>query len=212
MRKLAVLVVAVVALLVVGDLVARGYAERNIERAVEARSEQIAHVNASIESFPFAGRLLVTGEVPHLVVTATGLRGTGADLLESLRLDVHGLEIDRGVLIDDGRVRVTGVDRVRVRAVLDGDLVAARASGAGIDVVVVDDGVEVSGLGRTERATVEVAGDFVVLTAGDLPPLSIPVPPVAFIPCPVAVEVVDGDLVVTCETDMLPAVVLEAIG
>ena len=212
LKKLIVLAALLVAILLVGDLLARAYAEGNIERAVEQRTDQIGHVEADIDSFPFTGRLLVTGEVPHLTITARDLSGEGTDVLEALRLDVHGLEINRSVLLDERRVRVTDVDRVTIVAELDGGVLTSLAREVGLDLVVVDDGVELSGLGTTLRAGVAVADGLVTLSAPPLPPLSIPLPPARLFPCEGSAAVVDGDVMVECETDALPEVVLDAIG
>jgi hypothetical protein len=213
-RRLVVVLVVLLVAIVIVDVLARRYAESNVEEAVRRRSGQIGTVAASIDSFPFVGRLLLWSDVPHLDLRIGDIDEDVAGAVEELRVDIDGLELDRGVLVNDRRARITGVDRVRVTAVIDLGQLAAVARAAGIDVTV-HDGTATFGTAGVDvevEAEVTVEGGFVVLTARGLPPIRLPLPVAALVPCDPSAEI-DGDLlVVTCASDQLPEIVVAAIG
>lgn len=97
----------VVALLGVGDVAAREFAEGRIESEVELRVPG-SFANASIRAMPFMflGRLLVTGKV-DLDVDGEIVAGEGTPGL-GFGVEMRGLKLDRAKLVT-GKVRAQGL-------------------------------------------------------------------------------------------------------
>ncbi len=123
MKKLLVLGILLVAALAVADLLAQAYVEDQVEASAESELEGIGGVQSEISSFPFLGRIAFGGEVSHLELVLTDVVGRGIPVAE-LRLDIDGLRFDRGTLLESNRLRITGVGRVAVVAVVTRDELA----------------------------------------------------------------------------------------
>jgi hypothetical protein len=210
--RFVLVLLLLVGLLALADVGARAYSESNIEEAIRDHSDAIVAVDASIDSFPFVGRLVASGGVPHVDLHLTELAGAELADIAEVRLQVDGMHLDRGVLLDDGRVRITGVDAVRVTAVIALDRLQELARAVGADLRAVDDALELTFSGRTLAVTVAIADGLVTLTADPLPPISVPVPSVSILPCAPDGTIVRGRLELACRSDRLPALVVEAIG
>jgi hypothetical protein len=195
-RLLVVAVVVIVVGGLIGDRVAKGYAESSIETGVRREVRGVSDVDASISSFPFLGRLLLQGKVSHFRLTLHDVVGHQVPV-EELRLDVDGLELDRGSLLDGDDVEVTGVDHVRFRAVITRENVES-VLGPLTDVA----------FALADGTTLRVAGGRVELGAG----VSFPVPGRALLPCDATATIAEGRVEVECSADRLPQIVLDAIG
>ncbi|MGI8685720.1 MAG: LmeA family phospholipid-binding protein [Acidimicrobiales bacterium] len=201
MRKLLGLAVLAVLLLAV-DQGARLVAEGELaSRAREAAGDPDG-ADATITSFPFLGRLLVSGSVPRVAVRVTGAKA-GLLRLAVVEVNASGVSLDRDSLFS-GDVRLQDIDRGVVAMELDAsaitdfvDLPVTIAGGkvrVGVGAVAVDAGV-----------TVNSSGSLVLRLAG-LPTVTVPVVRTALVPCAATDVVVDGDRVrLSCEVDELPA-------
>jgi hypothetical protein len=205
-RKLLVLGV-LVAVLLVGDLVARSAAESAVEDGVRSKVQGVASVDARIRSFPFTARLLAQGKVSTLDLRLTDVMGHGIDVA-TLRLVTKGLVLDRSVLIG-GRVRVTHVDRVTVTATITEAEVRDLTH---TDVRLHDGRADVTAAGVTAGAEVTVEEGQIRLSAGSVGVLRVPLPDSDLLPCVVDARVVDGAILASCTADHLPAIVVRAIG
>jgi hypothetical protein len=207
MRKLLVLAV-LVAVLLVGDVLARSAAESAVETGVRSKVAGVGSVEARIDSFPFTGRLLAQGQVSNLDLRLSDVTGHGIDVA-TLRLEAVGLVLDRSVLFG-GKVRVKRVDRVTVTATID-EAQISQATGAEVELL--DGGrARVTYRGVTATARVTVSDGAIRFTAGGLPALTVPVPDSDLLPCEVDATVVDGAVLASCTADHLPAIVLRAVG
>jgi hypothetical protein len=191
-----VIAVVLIGGLVIGDQAAKGYAESTIETAVRRKVEGVADVDASISSFPFVGRLLVQGRVSHFGLSLHQLVGHRIPV-EELDLDVDGLELDRGSLIDSNHVEITGVDEVRFRA---------RITRANVEAVLGP--LTDVAFSLTDGASLTVADGRVQLGAG----VSFPLPGSEVIPCDATARVEHDEVVIECSADHLPQIVLDAVG
>ena len=175
MRKLLVLGV-LVALLLLGDTLAKAFAESAVESGIEAKVQGVTSVDAQIRSFPFTGRLVASGEVSELDLRLTGITGHGVDVAW-LRLQTKGLALDRGVVFG-GKVRIRKVDQVTVTANITEDEVR-KVTGANVELH--DGTASVEGGGISAAATVVVRDGKILLTVGALPSLAVPVPDLSLI-------------------------------
>lgn len=106
---------------------------------------------ASIDSFPFLGRLVVNGRVERVSVhqedvKARGIRFTAIDV------DLRGVHVDRGALVRHRRVELTGIDRGTVTATVGLGELLRLAGSAVTGGVRLDDGVLVIGDVRLDLA------------------------------------------------------------
>ncbi len=200
MRKLVLLgLVAVV--LVVADQSARLAAEgRLASRARDAATDEDS-ATADITSFPFLGRLFISGSVARVRVRVDGPRA-GPLRLAAVVVDASGVVLDRGRLVK-GDVRVDDIDRGSVAVEIDG---AALAETLRLPVTVRDGQVRLSVGGVAVPAAAAVDEGTLVLRVGGLPAFRVPVVRTPLVPCTLATLTVTDDRVrMSCEMDELPS-------
>ncbi len=202
MRKLLALAVLAV-LLLAADQGARVVAEGKLASRAREAAGGPDSAAATITSFPFLGRLLASGSVPHVAVRVTGARA-GPLRLAAVDVDAWGVSLDRGSLLS-GDVRIKDIERGVVAVELD----ASAITGVVDLPVEIADGKVLVGTGSVAvPATVTVDGDgALVLSVGGLRTLRVPVARTPLFPCAATSVSVDDDRVrLTCEVDELPAV------
>lgn len=201
MRKVIVLALLGVVLAAV-DQGARLFAEAKLAaRAGEAATGESA-TSASITSFPFLGRLLVSGSVAEVRVRVDGPRAGGLRL-STVVVEASGVALDRSRLTS-GEVRVEDIDSGSVAVEVDGE---ALAEAVNLPVTVGDGRVGVGVGGATVTADAEVEDGALVLRAAGAPALRVPVARTGLAPCAVTTLAVVGDRVrLACEVDELPEV------
>jgi hypothetical protein len=198
-RKLIVLALVGVVLVAV-DQGARIFAEGKLAaRAGEAASDESA-TSASITSFPFLGRLLVSGTVPKVRVRVDGPRA-GALRLSTVVVEASGVALDRSRLTS-GEVRVEDIDSGSVAVEVDG---AALAEAVNLPVTIGDGRVGIGVGGATVAADAELEDGTIVLRVAGVPALRVPVVRTELVPCRVTTLAIVGDRVrLACEVDELP--------
>ena len=202
------------AVLAVGDLVAKAYVENKIAEQVEDRLAELGGVEADIDSFPFVGRLLAFGSIPHLTLRLHEITGYELDVAE-LKLEIDDLQLDQRLLVGDAKIEVTGIDSAVVTAVIDEEAVERAASLAGAELVEVDfeeDQVSLTALGQTVTGELSVDESRIRLRAAGLPEVVVPLPSLELLPCEVDGEVRESALELSCEGEELPPIVVDAIG
>ena len=200
MRKLVLLgLVAVV--LVVADQSARLAAEgRLASRARDAATDEDS-ATVAITSFPFLGRLFVSGSVARVRIRVDGSRA-GPLRLAAVVVEASGVVLDRGRLVQ-GDVRVEDIDRGSVAVEIDG---AALAETLRLPVTVRDGEVRLGVGGVAVPAAAEVDDGTLVLRVGGLPAFRVPVVRTPLVPCTLATLTVTDDRVrMSCEMDELPS-------
>lgn len=210
MRKLVLLVVLAAVLLgaVAVDAAAESRAESEVAGAVERGVGNVGRVEAAIDSFPFLGRLLVQERVPTLRIRLSEVAGYGIRVAE-LVVVARDLRLDRDVLLA-GDVRVTGVGTVRSEARIT-EAEISRATGA--EVRLQSDGrARITVQGTTVTAAAEVVDGRLRFAVDPLPAITLPLPTTTLLPCQPTAEVVAGALLVWCEAERLPQILLDVIG
>jgi len=186
------------------DQGARVFAEDKLQERAQAEVRGAANVTASISSFPFLGRLLVSNSISDVEVRAE--RAALGDLLTAtVEVDLRGVRLQRDALLS-GRVKLEDIDAGTVTVELDADglgqVLKVPVSIAGGQV-----SVTVAGRSVTGRATVD--GGALVLEVAGLGALRVPIARSELITCAVAgVEVVGGTIRLSCEIDEVPPVLL----
>lgn len=199
MRKVIVLALLGVVLAAV-DQGARVFAEAELAaRAGEAATDESA-TSASITSFPFLGRLLVSGSVAEVRVRVDGPTAGGLRL-STVVVEASGVALDRSRLTS-GQVRVEDIDSGSVAVEVDG---AALAEAVNLPVTIGDGRVGIGVGGATVTADAAIEDGSLVLRVAGAPALRVPVVRTALVPCAVTTLAVVGERVrLACEVDELP--------
>jgi hypothetical protein len=219
-RKWIFLVFPTVVLLalIVGDQAAKSWAESKLAERAAAYYPPGSGSSASIRSFPFVGRLLVSGSVPRVDVNLDDVR-IQAVLLRQLTLRVSDVTLDRSDLFD-GRVRLLDVGQGQIRATIDG---SSLAKATGFDVRLRPGQVEVhqriQGVNVVAKGELSVKGNVVTVTPTSVQGLSVPlnrfainyrIPGIEILPCQAETEIVEGAAILSCDINDVPAALVQA--
>jgi DUF2993 family protein len=199
--KLLIALAVVLALLVAGDLVAKGLAERQLRDRARDAVPGATGGEAEIRSFPFVGRLLVDGSVPYVRVRVNHV-GAGRVAFTFVQVELEGVHLDRDKLFRDRKVRITSLDRGTATAEISDSelsrLLGAQISSRGGKLTVTRGRVTAPG-----RAAARAG--VLTLTAGGIPLLRLTVPRAPFLACPPdKATVVDGGIRVSCTIERIP--------
>lgn len=209
MKKLLFLGI-LAAVLVVGDRAAKSLAETKLQERAAAAAGGGAVADATIRSFPFVPRLLLSGAAGDVDVAVTGVRGQTLPI-SRLELALRGVQLDKSRLLSDRAVELTGIDRGRITA----SVTAADLSGAlGVPVAIAGGKVKVTVGGRTVEADVSASSEgSLQLGLGSLPALSVSLARTGLLSCAVSSAEVERDRVrLSCAVDEVPPALLRAAG
>jgi hypothetical protein len=219
-RKWILLVFPTVILLalIVGDQAAKSWAESQLAERAAAYYPPGSGSSASIRSFPFIGRLLISGSVPKVDVNLDDLRFQ-AVVVRQLSLKVSDVKLDRSDLFD-GRVRLLDVGQGRLQATIDGQ---SLAKATGFDVRFTPGQVEVhqkiQGVDVVAKGQLAVKGNLVTVTPTSVQGLSVPasrfaisyrIPGIELLPCQADVEIIQNAAVLSCAVSDIPAALVQA--
>lgn len=193
MRKVLIVLVVLLLLLAVGELAAARFAESEIEERVA--KEITADVEAEVDSFPLATRLVALEEIGRIEITLSDAEFPEITV-DDMTVEATGLVIPRNRLFD-GKVRPTAIASASVTAFLS---TASLGEATGTPVPAVD----------LSSATAHLENGTLTVEAGGAPPISLEVPAEA-LPCSATGEVTADGVRLRCEVDRLPDVILESI-
>ncbi|HWG74853.1 MAG TPA: hypothetical protein VG184_12440 [Acidimicrobiales bacterium] len=200
--SLVAVLAALLGLLAVADIVIRHQVEDGITARVE-RSNPGAHASTTISSFPFVGRLAVSGTIPEMRVDATGVRA-GPLVFSRVDLDLTDLRVRRGALLQR-HVQLIGLRR----GVITADI--SQESVDHLTGLPITFGAGTVGVGGVELPVqFSIHGSAVTIRFASLPSVTVPVPPLNLLPCVGAAVIVPGALQVSCSVTSLPSVLARA--
>lgn len=189
-----VVLLAVAALAV--ELVAPQLASARIEERVQEQTAGVVGVSAHVGPFPVVSRLLATNEVARMSVTIDEIVGQQLPVA-AVRFELEGVTLDRDALLS-GEVRVREIDRGRVTAVLDPNVLT---DALGVPVRIEDGALVVGIAGTEQRLPLALEGRALRLPAG-LPDLVLP----DILPCAPDETATSGDRIeLSCTIDVPPA-------
>jgi hypothetical protein len=197
----------VVVVLVAGDFAARAYAEAQTQDFVNQHSTTDLHVDVSIKSFPFLGRLAVGGEVRQVEATASDVREGPIDI-HALRLVLTDVRVDRGRMLEDQRLYLRSIGGGSAVAEITDD---ALSDALGIPVQVVDGKLEAEVLGHRVQAEMSMRnGVLGVKVAGrTLPALTLPT--TGLFPCHPDAAFAGDRIRLSCSFSEVPARFLQLV-
>lgn len=206
MRRLFYLGVFVT-LLIGADVAARGF----VESAVNARAQQEAPpgttVSASVGGFPFLPGLVFGTTVSKASVRIENLE-TDVLVFADIEIDLHGLHLDRGRLINDRKARITSIDRGTVTATVTEQ---ALSTALPVTVTMADGKITANVAGSEVVVTPSVKAGRLVLTGPGGNSFDLKMPTTDFLPCIGDVTVEEGRLRFSCEIHEVPPALLDAV-
>ncbi|HUR18285.1 MAG TPA: DUF2993 domain-containing protein [Acidimicrobiales bacterium] len=199
MRKLLALGIVLTVLLAV-DQAARLFAENKLEEKAQAEVRGAGEVEAGISSFPFLGRLLLSGSVSAVEVRAE--RAGLSDLLSAaVEVDLYGVRLDRDDLFS-GKVKLRGIDTGTITVELDSTALQRVLK---LPVTVAGGEVRVTLAGRAVAARAAVDAGSLVLEVAGIRTMRVPIARNGLVSCTAAdLEVTGGIIRLTCEVDEVP--------
>lgn len=209
--KLQVFLLLVAVLLVgalAADLVLKNKAENRLTTEVAARSPETTGVQTRIRSFPFVGRLLLSGKVAQVDITAQHA-GPGGVGLSDIRLRAEDVELDVGEATH-GRAVVRSIGRGSVRADLGQNEINTRLPKQ-FQVQLQKGTAVVTGPGGGE-GTVKVSPEGnIQVHMGSRSLLDIAIPQSNLLPCTPSATIVPGALRLTCDFTGVPKLLVDAV-
>lgn len=199
MRKL--LAVGIVLTVLGGlDQGARVFAQSKLEERARAEVRGAASVDADISSFPFIGRLLVSGSVPSVEVRAN--RSELGDLVTgAIEVDLRDVRLERGALLS-GKVRLQSINSGTITLELDADALGRALK---VPVSIAGGEARVTLAGQALPATVGADDGALVVEVGGLRTLRVPISRSGLVSCgATAAEVAGNTVRLTCEIDEVP--------
>lgn len=204
------LVVVLAAIAVVGaEVVLPPRVEESIEASASEQVPEAASVEADLRGFPVVARTLATGQVPALEVTLDEVARPEITI-SSVTVEATGIEISRQALID-GDVDLESVERAQLSAVVTEDDLEEALPGGRVELALHPGRAEATLAGQTVGSDVTVANGHVTFDLGRLPDASVALPGRDLFPCPLAGEVVEGALRLTCVLEQVPDYLLRHV-
>lgn len=183
------------------DIGARTVAESQIRDRVVIAAGPAGPTTASIDSFPFLGRLLTGGEVSRLRVAAGDVVVEGLTFAR-VALDLRGVTLDRDLLVSDQKVVLTDLERGTATAEVTAEQLSERL---GVDVTLEPGRARVRVAGQTVTATASVTENTLRLTVSGLTVPALRIPRLPLLPCVANAEILAGKVRLTCTVDEVPA-------
>lgn len=201
---LLIAVVAVAAL--AADLVLRNRAETELSAEVARRVPGTTGIETSISSFPFVGRLLTSGQVPKVVVTAQHTT-VGELSLADIRVQLDDVEMDSGEAMD-GRAVVRSIRSGSAMAELRQDEINTLLP-RGFSVQLQAGRAVVSGAGAVQAQLVATPAGLLQLRVADRALFELPFPRTDLLPCSPAATFVSGAVRLACTFDEVPPLLVD---
>jgi len=199
-----------VATLVGADVAARRATEDQLERRVRlavsaAEGVRVDDVKVHVDSFPFLGRLAVTGNVSGVTASTSGVQ-VGNLRFSSIRVNLDEVHIDRDRLVVDRQVDIRTIAHgMAVGEVTQADL---RRALDGTPVVLGDGKIGITVAGVTASVSARVTDGVLRLSAGGVLFPAIDLPKVPLLPCATQALAVPGRLILSCAVDQVPTELL----
>ncbi len=193
-------------LLVAADLAVRSVAEgqlrdRMATAAVPAGATISGPTSASIESFPFVGRLLTSGQVSRITVGAADVTVEGLTFAR-VAVDLRGVTFDRDRLLSERQVVLSSLERGTAIA----EVTAAELSERlGVDITLLAGRAQVRVAGQTVTATASVADNALRLSVAGLAVPALRIPKLPLVPCVAEAKILPGRIRLSCTIDQVPA-------
>ena len=190
----------VAGLLVAADAGVRSVAESQLRDRVIAAAAPAGATSARIDSFPFLGRLLLSGEVSRIRVTSADVAVEGVTFA-SVVLELSRVTFDRDRLLSDRTVVLASLERGTATAEVTQDELSERL---GFAVTLETGRASVRVGGQTLTAAATVTDNTLRLTVAGLSVPALRIPRMSLLPCVGDAEILAGRIRLTCSVDEIP--------
>jgi hypothetical protein len=208
LRKiLLVLLVVVIGLLVIADFAARAAVANQIENNLKRDVPSATSASVDIDSFPFLGRLAVSGKVSTLHATVTDV-DAGPLKLARVTVDLHDVHVDRQALLNERRVELTGIGKGTATAEITQDELSDALN---VPVRLSNGKVGVRAGPLQATAKVSVQDNVIRVSAGPVSLPAIRIPKAPLLPCVANAEVLEGRIRVSCTLNQVPEELLRIV-
>jgi LmeA-like phospholipid-binding len=199
-RRLLIALAVLVVVFVIGDFVAKAYATTQLRDRARRAVRGATSSSASISSFPFTGRLLLSGSVSNVHVRV-GPVAAGRVTFASIAVDLHDVRVDRNRLIREQKVQLTGLGSGTVTAEMT-DVEISRLAGTRVSFR--PGRVTVNAAGTDVAATVQVTNGTMSFGGARLP-FRFRIPRAPLFPCDATNAVVkQGAVELSCTVHDVP--------
>lgn len=188
-------------LLVAADVAVRGVAEAQLEDRARAEVAAAGGTEVRISSFPFLGRLLTSGTVAHVRVSAAEVTAERVTF-DRVTLDLEDVTFDRSSLLSDRTVVLESLGRGTAVAELTQDRLSELL---GVPVTLEAGRARARVAGQSVTATASVTDNTLRLTVAGLTVPALRIPRLSLLPCVADAEILPGRVRLSCEVDELPA-------
>jgi len=206
--KVQVLLLLIALVLVgalVADVVLKSQAETELAAEVARRVPGTTGVEADISSFPFVGRLIMSGKVPKVVITAQHV-GSDPVELSDIRVQVDEVEMDTAEA-RGGKAVVRSIKRGSVRADLRADQVNPRLP-RNFQVEFQSGKAVVKGPGSVQAELVATPEGSLQLRAAGKSLFELAFPKTDLLPCAPTATFVTGAVRLACSFEGVPPLLL----
>jgi len=182
--------------------VAEGQLRDRVSLAVAPAGATIAGATtARIESFPFLGRLLTSGSVSRIKMSAAEVTVEGLTFAR-VGLDLRDVTFDRERLLSDRKVVLSSLDRGTATAEVTQEQLSERL---GVTVTLSAGKAQVRVAGQTVTASASVSDNTLRLSVVGLSVPALRIPKLSLVPCVADAEILPGRVRLTCSVDRIPA-------
>jgi len=199
MRRAAIVVVAVLLAMTLGDLVFARVVERTAAGELERRTDA-GDASVDVRSFPLVDSLVRRGELSEVTVRLEDVVSNGVPLTE-VTLTGEDVRVDRTDAVQ-GDLRITRLGRADIMVEISEDDISEVF---GVDVDLEIDRLTLSIDGQPSALSAPIVEDRDLILEGELGRLTLPLPGQEFLPCDPAPVVLDDRLVLLCTSDRLPS-------
>jgi len=187
---------------VAADVAVRSVAESQLRDRVAAEAAvPSASTTARIESFPFLARLLTSGTVARIQLSAADITVERLTFAR-VALDIHEVTFERERLLSERKVVLSSLKRGTAVAEVTQDELSERL---GVGVTLEAGRARVRVAGQTVTATASVSDNTLRLSVAGLSVPSLRIPQLPLVPCVADAEILPGRVRLTCSIDEVPA-------
>lgn len=192
----------VIGLLVAADIGVRSVAESQLrDRMASEAGVPPDSTTARIESFPFLARLLTSGTVARIHVSAADVTVEGLTFAR-VGVDLEDVTLERDRLLSDGDVVLSSLERgTAVAEVTQGEL----SERLGVTVTLEAGRARVQVAGQTVTATASVSDNTLRLSVAGFAVPALRIPQLPLVPCVADADILPGRVRFSCSVDEVPA-------
>jgi hypothetical protein len=194
-------------MLLVADFGVKAAVENQLADRVQKAVPSATSTTVQVSSFPFLGRLLVSGTVAKIHAAATDVTA-GPVHFARVTVDLHDAHISRDALLRERKVDLTGVGSGTATAEVTQQELSRLL---GVPVELGGGRISVRAGPLRASAAVSVQDNVLRVNAGPLSLPTVHIPKAPFLPCAANAEVLDGRIRVSCTVDRVPPELIEAV-